>query len=295
MAVTATIPRQRTELLTSWVGALIAFLSNRFPRLSATGCALYGASLFFVCAKKSKQKKAPPGIRVSLRSTPLPPVPLRGPAYKGRPCPFTPLAASMRLVPLRNTSTRPADGEFARMKVSSFRQPGVVGLPTATEQPRRRVDNAACGLSTSSTHGGQRCAVAHPTAHSVIVPTQSVRTIDAHTTNSNARATTSPAHQKLGPGSGPVRRLSGVVEPGVERHGCRESADGPGTALRRGPPRSGSWSNDGTGVSRNGTRMSGVLSLWLLSLCTGRRSARKEKVTRRKGEKSNFRVNRNFG
>ena len=267
MAVTATIPRQRTELLTSWVGALIAFLSNRFPRLSATGCALYGASLFFVCAKKSKQKKAPPGIRVSLRSTPLLPVPLRGPAYKGRPCPFTPLAASMRLVPLRNTSTRPADGEFARMKVSSFRQPGVVGLPTATEQPRRRVDNAACGLSTSSTHGGQRCAVAHPTAHSVIVPTQSVRTIDAHTTNSNACATTSPAHQKPEPGSSPVRRLSGVVEPGVERHGCRESADGPGTALRRGPPRSGSWSNDGTeGVSRNGTRVSGVLSLWLRSL-----------------------------
>ena len=166
------------------------------------------------------------------------------------------------------------------MKVSSFRQPGVVGLPTATERPRRRVDNAACGLSTSSAHGGQRCAVAHPTVQSVIVPTQSVRSIDAHTTNSNARATTSPAHQKLGPGSGPVRRLSGVVEPGVERHGCRESADGPGTALRRGPPRSGSWSNDGTGVSRNGTRMSGVLSLWLLSLCTS-----KEKVTRREGEK----------
>ena len=67
MAVTATIPRQRTELLTSWVGALIAFLSNRFPRLSATGCALYGASLFFVCAKKSKQKKAPPDIRPRLR------------------------------------------------------------------------------------------------------------------------------------------------------------------------------------------------------------------------------------
>jgi hypothetical protein len=41
------------------------------------------------------------------------------------------------------------------------------------------------------------------------------------------------------------------------------------------------WSNDGTkGVSRSETRMSGVLSLWLLSLCTS-----KEKVTRREGEK----------
>ena len=36
---------------------------------------------------------------------------LRGPAYKGHPWPFKPLAASMRLVPLRNTSSRPPDGE----------------------------------------------------------------------------------------------------------------------------------------------------------------------------------------
>lgn len=46
------------------------------------------------------------------------------------------------------------------------------------------------------------------------------------------------------------------------------------------------WSNDGSkGVSHSEPRMSGVLSLWLLSLCTGRRSASKEKVTRHKGEK----------
>ena len=46
-------------------------------------------------------------------------------------------------------------------------------------------------------------------------------------------------------------------------------------------------SNDGAkGVWRRSrqTRMSGVLSLWLLSLCTGRRSASKEKATRREGE-----------
>ena len=128
-----------------------------------------GRLTFFACAKKVS-KETHPDIRVSLRSTPLLPVPLRGPAYKGHPCPFTPLAASLRLVPLRNTSTRPTDGEFARMTVSRFRPDGVVGLPTATEQPRRRVDNAACGLSTSLAHGGQRYAVAHPTVHSVIVP-----------------------------------------------------------------------------------------------------------------------------
>ena len=139
MAVTATIPRQRTELLTSWVGALIAFLSNRFPRLSATGCALYGASLFFVCAKKSKQKKAPPGIRVSLRSTPLPPVPLRGPAYKGHSWPFKPFAASMRLTPLRNTYARPSDGESARLMISSANPHGAVGKPRLSEGKTRAV------------------------------------------------------------------------------------------------------------------------------------------------------------
>ena len=133
------------------------------------GFALLG-DLLSLLVQRKLGKETHPDIRVSLRSTPLLPVPLRGPAYKGHPCPFTPLAASLRLVPLRNTSTRPADGEFARMTVSRFRPDGVVGLPTATEQPRRRVDNAACGLSTSLAHGGQRYAVAHPTVHSVIVP-----------------------------------------------------------------------------------------------------------------------------
>ena len=47
------------------------------------------------------------------------------------------------------------------------------------------------------------------------------------------------------------------------------------------PFAAGPWSNDGTKeVSRSETRMSGVLSLWLLSLCTS-----KEKVTRREGER----------
>ena len=85
------------------------------PIIEPTGTSRFappGDSLFFVCAKKSKQKKAPPGIRVSLRSTPLLPVPLRGPAYKGHPWPFKPLAASMRLTPLRNDSAHPPEGAF---------------------------------------------------------------------------------------------------------------------------------------------------------------------------------------
>ena len=87
-----------------------------------------GRLTFFACAKKVS-KETHPGIRVSLRSTSLPPVLLREPAYKGHPWPFKPLAASMRLVPLRNTYVRPSDGEFARMQVSSFKQLGAVGMP----------------------------------------------------------------------------------------------------------------------------------------------------------------------
>ena len=164
---------------------------------STHGFALPGALLSLLVQRKLG-KETHPDIRVSLRSTPLLPVPLRGPAYKGRPCPFKPLAASMRLVPLHNTSTRPADGEFARMKVSRFRQLGVVGsLRRSLIVPTLRVGTQpqtlrVCG--TQSVPGGD--------------PTRSVGTIK---TESNAPATTSPAHQKLGPGSGPVRRLSGIV------------------------------------------------------------------------------------
>ena len=61
-------------------------------------------------------------------------------------------------------------------------------------------------------------------------------------------------------------------------HGCQTRSDGPGMALRD-DPRNSAGTRE---VSRSETRMPGVLSLWLLSLCTG-----KEKVTRRKGETGN--------
>ena len=208
MAVVATIPRLTSSALPNsyclFGGLLLRIYSQHFPRPSATDCAIHGASLSLVCPRESNQREGHPGIRVSLRSTSLLPVPLRGPAYKGRPCPFKPLAASMRLVPLRNTSTRPADGEFARMRVSRFRRVGVVGshhhpliVPTLCVgmQPQTL---RVCG--TQSVPGG--------------VPTQSVATIENRQptpTNPNASTTTSPAHPKLGPGSGPVRRLSGIV------------------------------------------------------------------------------------
>ena len=91
----------------------------------ATACALHGASLFFVCAKKSKQKKAPPFMRVHpLRGwTSLAPSPLRGPPYKGHPWPFTPFAASMPLTPLNDDSTRPpARGIRSRLLARASRE-----------------------------------------------------------------------------------------------------------------------------------------------------------------------------
>ena len=73
----------------------------------------------------------------------------------------------------------------------------------------------------------------------------------------------------------PVRRPSrGAVERGVW-HGCQTRHAGPWMA-RLADPRN---STGARGVERSETRMPGVLSLWLLSLCTS-----KEKVTRRKGE-----------
>ena len=60
--------------------------------------------------RESNQRESTPHIRVSLRSTSLAPLLLRGPAYKGHPWPFTPFAASMRLIPLQSNSTRPPEG-----------------------------------------------------------------------------------------------------------------------------------------------------------------------------------------
>ncbi len=71
---------------------------------------LYGGSLLAVAPKVTK--KSCPGIRVSLRSTPLVPSLLQGHAAKGHPWPIAALAASMPLNPFHNDSIRPADGAF---------------------------------------------------------------------------------------------------------------------------------------------------------------------------------------
>ena len=83
------------------------------PRVLSVWVAPLTGATPFLLAQERCAKEGHPDIRVSLRETPLAPVLLRGPAYKGHPWPFKPLAASMRLIPLRNTSTRPPEGDLA--------------------------------------------------------------------------------------------------------------------------------------------------------------------------------------
>ncbi len=153
---------------------------SRFPAtLSSpppTGFALHGESLSLVWPRESNQREGHPrhpGLACGQTSLAL--ALLRGPAYKGHPWPFKPLAASMRLVPLRNTSTRPPEGD---------RSP-------SRPEVRASLVCLFCRVSSDTNR--------------------------------------------------PFRRVSAIVVEGVERHGCRESRDGPGMALR-GVPLEWRWS-----------------------------------------------------
>ena len=129
--------------------------------------------------KVTKEKATPAsgsGLRPDFpRSGAAPGAGLQGPSlalYAGAP---SPLAASMRLVPLRNTSTRPPDRD---------RSP-------SRPEVRASLVWFFCRVSSDTNR--------------------------------------------------PFRRVSGIAVEGVERHGCRESRDGPGTALR-GVPLEWRWS-----------------------------------------------------
>ena len=70
--------------------------------------------------------------------------------------------------------------------------------------------------------------------------------------NANARSTV------------PVSRVSGIGVEGVERHGCRESCDGPRMALRS-VPLERRWSERTLSAKRSGPDV-GCVSSWLLLL-----------------------------
>jgi len=145
-------------------------------RLNLCVAPLTGATPFLL-AQERCAKEGHPDIRVSLRETSLAPAPLRGPAYMGHPWPNKPLAASMRLAPLHDTSARPPDGTGAR----------------------------ACEISTGSSLAASAFAFE---------------------LRSHRRRPSHPLQEAEW--NRHVRGRAGSHE----RHGCRESCDGPGTALR---------------------------------------------------------------
>ncbi len=138
----------------------------------------------FLLAQERCAKEGHPDIRVSLRETSLALATLRGPAYMGRPWPIKPLAASMRLVPLHDTSARPPDGTGAR----------AFNIPT----------------------GSSSAASVFAFAFAFELRSHRRRPIPLQEAEWNRH----------------VRGRAG----GHERHGGRESCDGPGMALRQWAP-----------------------------------------------------------
>ena len=110
---------------------------QRIPRRLATGCALHGASLSLVWPRESNQREGHPDIRVSLRETALPPVPLRGPSRRDVPVPSflarRPCLASPCATPALGLLT----GTVARMKLLRLIVPTLAWAPSVCARPCR--------------------------------------------------------------------------------------------------------------------------------------------------------------
>ncbi len=207
------------------------------------GFALLGEFLLAVAPKGTK--KSCPSIWVPLRETSLIPSPLRGPAYKGHPWPFTPRAASMPLAPLRADSIRPSErGVSGRLAVRAMEKQEVVssqrylingrqkfvGWKSAKHFPpqaaQRLVSNVArknwwvsFALPTLRSERGVRCRLPSP----------------ARSNQRNALDLSLLEKLQATRSGFPFRRPSTGVAQGGSRHGCRERSDGPWMALARRP------------------------------------------------------------
>jgi hypothetical protein len=237
---------------------------------------LHGDSLFSTAKKVSKN--ACPSIRVSRREPSLIPSMLRGPAYKGHPWPFTPLAASMPLAPLRSDSIRPSErgvrrrlaGPAMEKRETASSQGQLtngrgefVGWKTAKHFPpqstQRLVSNVArknrwvsFALPTLRSERGVCCRLPSP----------------ARSNQRNALDLALLEKLQATRSGFPFRRPSTGVAQGGSRHGCRERSDGTWMSLRDDPR-----SNAGArGVLRSKTRMQGWPSFWLLFLGHTRKS-----------------------
>ncbi len=240
------------------------------------GFALLGESLLAIAPKGTK--RSCPCIRVSLRSTSLIPSLLRGSPRKGHPWPFTALAASMPLAPLRSDSIRPSErgvrrrlaGPAMEKRETASSQGQLtngrgefVGWKTAKHFPpqstQRLVSNVArknrwvsFALPTLRSERGVRCRLPSP----------------ARSNQRNALDLALLEKLQATRSGFPFRRPSTGVAQGGSRHGCRERSDGTWMSLRDDPR-----SNAGArGVLRSKTRMQGWPSFWLLFLGHTRKS-----------------------
>ncbi len=196
----------------------------RFAHPSGQPAAVTALRYVSLLAQERCAKEGHPDIRVSLRETSLVPAPLRGPAYMGHPWPIKPLAASMRLVPLHDTSTRPPDGTGARackISTGSSSAASVFAFALELRSNRRRQSPSV-----------RRMGDASP-VHRPVIARWMKRA------SSTLRTGELPAIQ--GGAQSPSRRANAIVVEEVERHGCRESRDGPWMALR-GVPLERRWS-----------------------------------------------------
>jgi hypothetical protein len=229
---------------------------------------LHGDSLFSNAKKVSKN--ACPSIRVSLRETSLIPSLLRGPAYKGHPWPFTPLAASMPLAPLRSDSIRPSErgvrrrlaGPAMEKRETASSQGQLtngrgefVGWKTAKHFPPQSTQRLVSNVARKN----RWVSFALPTLRSERPARSNQRNALDLSLLEKLQATRSGF---------PFRRPSTGVAQGGSRHGCRERSDGTWMSLRDDPR-----SNAGArGVLRSKTRMQGWPSFWLLFLGHTRKS-----------------------
>ncbi|SIQ18206.1 hypothetical protein SAMN05878282_102574 [Aquipseudomonas alcaligenes] len=227
MAVIATVPLLTSSALVG--GAKPPHVSaseapNLFPHRLIVRFRPAGRLTFFACAKKVS-KETHPGIRASLRSTPLLPVPLRGPSRRDVPVP----SFLARHPCLASPCTTPPLGLLTgSLRACRFRVSGLSALSVCLAVGRVQPAQPPHAGFTRPTRSYPGSAPAGRRASPEGFPRKAWKP----STNSNATTTLPILHHRLGPGSGPVRRLSGIVEPGVERHGCRERRDGPGMALR---------------------------------------------------------------
>jgi hypothetical protein len=277
----------RRNLGRETVGFLPECRRSALSSARATGCASHGALLFFARAKKSKQKKARPCIRPCAtrrvrslhrrsrgRLTRAIHGPLSGDAsvLSPHPCGSSPYA-TIPLTLLTGNRVLPASPRMDK-------RPPVrrnVGWKTAQHFPPLATSKFSPGRGVLLFKPVGKLRVTHPTdlgphrAESVLPPERGVRRrlmVCWPEKNQSVllwlvksfHATRTPV---------PVRRPSAVAVEGVERHGCRESCDGPGMALRSVPPER-RWS-EGTLRAAKG-RMPGSPSLWLLSLGETRES-----------------------